>query len=367
MRVPFVDLVAQYESIKIQVDDAIRHVISNSAFIGGPTVKEFEREWAGVIGSKHCVSTANGTDSLEILLQAFGVGQGDEVIVPSHSWISTAECVVTVGARPVFVDTIDRLYTMDSEKIEEKITKRTKAILPVHLCGLPADMDPILRIAKKYKLTVIEDCAQSHLAEYKGKRVGTLGHAASFSFYPGKNLGAYGDAGAIVTDDDQVAEFCRRRANHGQLQKHTHMIAGRNSRLDGLQAAILLAKLPYLEEWTDLRIARAAQYQKQLDERLNFTLVPEGYKHVFHLFVVQVKNRDKVASLLKDQGVDSAVHYPVPMPLMPAFKNFLSEGDCFDVNSGYVDKILSIPIYPELTTTQIEHVASIVNSHHVEG
>lgn len=367
MRVPFVDLVAQYESIKIQVDDAIRQVISDSAFIGGPIVKQFEREWSRVIGSKHCVSTANGTDSLEILLQAFGVGQGDEVIVPSHSWISTAECVVTVGARPVFVDTINRLYTIDPEKIEAKITERTKAIIPVHLCGLPADIDPILRIAKKYKLTVIEDCAQSHLAEYKGKRVGTLGHAASFSFYPGKNLGAYGDAGAIVTDDDQVAEFCRRMANHGQLQKHTHMIAGRNSRLDGLQAAILLAKLPYLKEWTNLRIEKAKQYQDRLDERLNFTSIPEGYKHVFHLFVVQVENRDEVMGLLKAQGVDTAVHYPVPMPMMPAFKKYLGEGDCYEVNGKYVDKILSIPIYPELSATQIEHVASIVNSHYVKG
>lgn len=366
MRVPFVDLVAQYEGIKADIDNAIAKVIAESSFIGGPYVKAFEKEWARTVGSKYCTATANGTDSIEILLQAFGIGRGDEVIVPSHSWISTAESVVTVGARPVFVDTVDGLYTIDPDRIEEKVTDRTKAIIPVHLCGLPADMDPILEIAKKYKLWVIEDCAQAHLAEYKGRRIGSIGHAASFSFYPGKNLGAYGDAGAIVTDNEQIAEFCRKLANHGQLQKHTHLMPGRNSRLDGLQAAILLAKLPYLEQWTNLRIEKARAYQSLLDERLNLTKTPAGLKHVYHLLVVQVENRDAVARKLKEHGVDTAVHYPVPMPFMPAFKDYLSEGDCYDVNKGYADRILSVPIFPELTGDQIEHVASLLNSFYVE-
>jgi dTDP-4-amino-4,6-dideoxygalactose transaminase len=366
MHVPFVDLVAQYQSIKTEIDEAIRKVILDSAFIGGPSVKLFEKEWAKTIGSKHCVATGNGTDSIEILLQVFGVGAGDEVIVPSHSWISTAEAVVTAGARPVFVDTIDRLYTIDPGKIEETITERTRAIIPVHLCGLPADMDPILRIAAKYKLRVIEDCAQAHLAEYKGRRIGTLGHAASFSFYPGKNLGAYGDAGAIVTNDDEVAEVCRRIANHGQLQKHTHLIPGRNSRLDGLQAAILLAKLPYLEEWTRMRIEKARAYHSLLDQRFNLTVVPADNKHVYHLFVVQVRDRDQVTRMLKEQGIDTAVHYPVPMPFMPAFKKYLSEGDSYNIHRSYVDKILSIPIFPELTVHQMEFVASALSKVYVE-
>lgn len=366
MHVPFVDLFAQYQSIKNEIDQAIADAIRKTSFIGGDFVKRFEAEWAKVAGLRYCVSTANGTDSLEILLKAYGVGAGHEVIVPSHSWISTAEAVVTVGAVPVFVDTIDKLYTIDASKIEEKITEKTRAIIPVHLCGLSADMDPILAVAKKHKLVVIEDCAQSHLAEYKGRLTGTMGDAASYSFYPGKNLGAYGDAGAIATNNEQVADFCRRMANHGQIQKHHHTLAGRNSRLDSMQAAILLAKLPHLKTWTDLRIQKAKAYQSLLNPQLNFTRVPENYRHVYHLFMVQVNDREKVMAKLKEKGIETAVHYPVPMPLMPAFKDLHASAGQYATNQKYADRLLSLPIFPEITQGQIQYVASAVNECYAE-
>jgi len=362
MKVPFADLKAQYSNIKSDIDNAIAGIIENTSFIGGEPVKRFEQEWASTIGSAHCVSTGNGTDSIEIILAALGIGKYDEVIVPSHSWISTAEAVVTVGAKPVFVDTLDRVYTIDVQKIESKITQHTKAIIPVHLFGMPCDMEPLMDIARKHNLLVIEDCAQSHLAEYKGKKVGTFGQAASFSFYPGKNLGAYGDAGAITTNNEELAILCKRISNHGQLKKHEHLISGRNSRLDTIQAAILSAKLPYLKKWTDLRIEKSNAYRKALDPGLNLQVVNRDYKHVYHLFVIQVDDRLKAQKILTENGIESFVHYPVPMPSMPAFKSSVAYDGDFPANNKYVNNILSIPIFPEISQQQIDYVADVLNS-----
>jgi dTDP-4-amino-4,6-dideoxygalactose transaminase len=363
MKIPFVDLKAQYESIKSKIDDAISNVINETAFIGGKYVKQFEEDFSKYLGIKHCVGCANGTDSIEILLMAHGIGIGDEVIVPAHSWFSTSEAVSAIGATPVFVDVVPGIYTIDPALIEEKITKKTKAILPVHLYGLPADMDSILDIASKYDLLVIEDCAQAHGAIYKGRLVGTMGHSASFSFYPGKNLGAYGDAGAMVTNDDKIAEKARMISQHGQKGKHNHIIEGRNSRLDGLHAAILSVKLPHLDSWNSLRIQHAKTYKTILSDisGVEVPIIPSDFKHVFHLFVIQVDNRSKVIEKLKAAEIETAIHYPSALPLLPAYnkKNY-SDKD-FPIAAFQAERILSLPMYPELSKSKIEYVCQIIS------
>ncbi|MEL6733710.1 MAG: DegT/DnrJ/EryC1/StrS family aminotransferase [Bacteroidota bacterium] len=358
MKIPFVDLYAQYLTIKEEMDEAIERTIRNTSFIGGPDVPAFEKEFAAYIGQSYAVACANGTDSLEILLQAFGVGTGDEVIVPAHSWISTAECVSMMGATPVFVDTHPDTYTMDPTKIEEKITDKTKVIIPVHLFGLPADMDPIMALAEKYNLKVIEDSAQSHGATYNGRKIGTIGHAASFSFYPGKNLGAYGDAGGIVTADEALATKFRMIARHGQLKKHDHKFPGRNSRLDGLQAAILRVKLPYLPKWTALRQQHAAAYTERLKDvpGIKIPHVPEGSTHVHHLYVVQVSGRDEIQANLKEKGIATSIHYPTPLPLLEAYDEMGYTAGDIPSCAAYTPKLLSLPIYPEMTVDMIDYV-----------
>ncbi|MEM7659771.1 MAG: DegT/DnrJ/EryC1/StrS family aminotransferase [Bacteroidota bacterium] len=357
MKVPFVDLHAQYKRMQAEIDAAIADVLQRTAFIGGGTVKAWEAAFGEWLGRDHVIACGNGTDSLEILLAAFGIGPGDEVIVPAHSWISTAECVNMVGATPIFVDTIDGLYTIDPALIEAKITPATKAIIPVHLCGLPAEMDPIMALAEQHKLVVIEDCAQAHGARYKGKKVGTIGHAASFSFYPGKNLGAYGDAGSMATNDKAIALRARKIANHGQLTKHAHEFPGRNSRLDGLQAAILLAKLPHLDQWTAERQAHGALYRELLEPLgVHPTQVPDHMSHVYHLFMIQVANRDEVQTNLKAAGISTGVHYPTPLPLLQAYSSGGHHASDFPSVSAYTPKILSLPIYPEMSRDMIEYV-----------
>lgn len=359
MRVPFVDLKKQYKSLKKEIDIAIRSVINDTAFIGGNNayVKKFEEEFADFLGVKHCISCANGTDSIEIILKAMGIGFNDEVIVPANSWISTSEAVSNIGAKPVFVDCLPSLYTIDHTKIEKKITKKTKAIIPVHLYGLPAEMDQILKIARKHKLKVLEDCAQAHGAVYKGKKIGTIGDAASFSFYPGKNLGAYGDAGAMVTNNFELAKTARMIANHGQIKKHEHLLEGRNSRLDGIQAAILSVKLPHLTKWNEARREHASLYSTLLK---NIDLVlpecPKYSQHVFHLYVVQMKNRESNIEKLKKHSVETAIHYPNPLPLLKAYKNTKSSDKDFPISTDLKDKILSLPMYAELENSQIQYV-----------
>lgn len=361
MNIPFVDLKAQYQSIKTEIDSAIENVISDTAFISGKYVKEFEQLFQQYLNLKHVVACANGTDSLEILMQAYGIGKGDEVIVPAVSWISTSESVSTTGATPVFVDIDPNNYTIDSSLIEKKITSKTKAIIPVHLYGNPADMEEIMLIAKKHNLIVIEDCAQAHGAEINGKMVGTFGHAASFSFYPGKNLGAYGDAGAMATNDSDIASKARMIANHGQLEKHKHLMEGRNSRMDGIHGAVLSVKIKHLKSWTQKRIDIAKNYDQQFaNSSVTIPKVKNNYKHVFHLYVILSEKRDQLKKYLEEQGIETAIHYPVALPFLDAYNKSGYTKNDFPVAAGFTSKILSLPMYPELTKEMIFQVVEAI-------
>jgi len=360
MKVPFVDLSARYHSLKSEIDTAISLVIAETAFISGKYATVFEQEFAGFLGQKNCVACANGTDSLEILLQAMGIGAGDEVIVPALSWISTAEAVGTVGAVPVFVD-IDDYFSIDADLIESHITPRTKAIIPVHLYGQPADMGRIMEIARKHNLRVMEDCAQAHAARWDGRMVSTFGDCASFSFYPGKNLGAFGDAGAMTTDHDDLARTARRIANHGQEGKHNHLTEGRNSRLDGLQGAILSAALPYLPRWTRQRQQLAERYGQILKNLpLDLPRIRPGGEHVWHLYVIRTTQRDAMMQFLEKEGIGTAIHYPTPMPLMPAYAHRGHTAAEFPKAAAASSQILSLPMYPEMTSEQQDQVQKAI-------
>lgn len=362
MHIPFVDLKAQYQSIQHDIDNAIASVIADTAFIGGKYVQQFEQAFAKLHGVKHCISCANGTDALYIIMKMLGIGKGDEVITVANSWISSSETISQTGATPVFIDCDADYYSINEALIEAKITAKTKAILPVHLHGQMCNMQVIKALADKYGLSVIEDCAQSHLSSFNGQLAGTFGNAAAFSFYPGKNLGAYGDAGCILTDDDALAEKCRMYARHGALVKHQHQIEGINSRMDGLQAAILLAKLPYLQQWTQQRINHATYYSKVLFgvKQIALPTVRANTKHTFHIYVIRCEQRDALAAFLKEKGVETAIHYPTPLPLLPAYKHLHYQAKDIPVSSAYQHQILSLPIYPELTTTQIDFVANAI-------
>jgi len=364
--IPFVDLKAQYRSIKNEIDNAINECITTSNFIRGKAVSDFEDAFAKYIGTEYCLGCGNGTDALEIILQSLGIGPGDEVIVPALTWIATAECVNNVGAEPVFVDINPLNYSLDYKKIEEKITNKTKAVIAVHLYGCPADLREISVITKKNKLYLIEDCAQAHGAEYFGKKIGTFGIASAFSFFPSKNLGAYGDAGAILTNDKDIADKARMLSNHGQLSiKHSHKIIGRNSRLDTIQSCVLNVKLLYLDEWNQKRIL-AAQYYKSILEKKNGIIVPfdvNGIKHVYHLFVIRIKNRKKITDAFIKNNISFGIHYPKALPFIEAYgyKNLLPEE--FAVSSVLTDEILSLPIYPEITNEQIDFVCQIIHEN----
>lgn len=360
MIVPFVDLKAQYESIKDKMDTAISDVLENTAFIGGEHVSNFERKFASLYGVKHCISTANGTDSLYIIMKMMGIKEGDEVITVANSWISSSETISQTGAKPVFVDIDPDYYSLDESKLEEKITSKTKAIMPVHLQGQMCEMNKIMSIAKKYNIPVIEDCAQSHFSELDGKRAGLFGVAGSFSFYPGKNLGAYGDAGCIITNDDELADKFRMFANHGALKKHQHVIEGINSRLDGLQAAILTVKLDYILNWTEKRIENAELYNRLLSgiKDIVIPVVRPSSKHTFHLYVIRAKKRDELAVFLHENGVSTSIHYPTILPNLPAYDYLGHSPDDFPIASAYQNEILSLPMYPELKEDQIEFIAS---------
>lgn len=361
MNIPFVDLRAQYLAHRIEIDAAIAGVIEETAFIGGEAVARFETEFATSYGVKHCVSVGNGTDAIYIALKMMDIGPGDEVITVANSWISTSEAVSQTGARPVFVD-VDDYYTINVDLIEAAITPRTKCIVPVHLYGQAANMSPIVNLCKKYNLRLMEDCAQAHYAEWQGRKVGTFGDASTFSFYPGKNLGAYGDAGAILTNDDSLAKKMRMYANHGALKKHTHLMEGINSRLDGIQAAILSAKLPHIHNWTRQRQAVAAMYDEALSSIGGVSLpgIRAGASHVYHLYVIQVDNRAELVKRLADRGVQTAVHYPVALPLMPAYEYLGGNAALFPSAARNQDRILSLPIYPELTSKMVRYVATAI-------
>jgi len=364
MQIPFVDLKAQYASIKPAIDRAIEQVIDETAFIGGTHVKKFEELFAHNYGVKHCISCANGTDAIYILLRMLGIGVGDEVITTSCSWISTSETIGQTGATPVFVDIEPEYFTIDTARIEEKITSRTKAIIPVHLYGQMTDIESIVELCKKHSLYLIEDCAQSHFSQYRNRNAGTWGIAGTLSFYPGKNLGAYGDAGAIITNDDELARKCRMYANHGALVKHQHEMEGINSRLDGLQAAILTAKLPYIQEWTGKRIENAALYDKYLAgiESIQLPLVRKNSRHTFHLYVIRAQKRNELADYLKNKGIDTAIHYPTPLPFLPAYVNQKAKNADYPVSSEYQSQILSLPMYPELTEDAIKYISTAIRA-----
>jgi dTDP-4-amino-4,6-dideoxygalactose transaminase len=361
MKVPFVDLYAQYLTIQSGIDQAITQVIAETAFISGKHAKTFEEAFARFNGVKHCMACANGTDSLEILLKAMNVGEGDEVIVPAISWISTSEAVTSIGATPVFVD-VDEFLLLDLKRIEEKITSKTKVIIPVHLYGNPVDMDALMAIAKKHNLLVMEDCAQAHNAMVRGRKVSTFGHCSSFSFYPGKNLGAYGDAGAMMTNDEAICKVATAIANHGQEGKHNHIMEGRNSRLDGIQAAILNVKLAHLDSWTEARIKNAAVYSGLFSNpNIQIPVTPDYARHVFHLYVIRVPRRDELMAFLKAAGIETSVHYPVPLPMMPCYGRFNHKPSDFPVAVRAAGEILSLPMYPELSEVQIQYVVEKIH------
>lgn len=368
MKVPFVDLYAQYQSIRSDIDSAVENVISESAYIGGKYVKAFEEQFGKLYGVKHVVACGNGTDSLYILMKMLGIGEGDEVITAANSWISSSETITQTGAKPVFLDVHPSFYSMDEEALESSINTNTKAVIAVHLQGQMCAIERIKQICDKYKIALIEDCAQSHFSEFNGKRAGLFGIAGSFSFYPGKNLGAYGDAGCIITNDDNLAESCRMYANHGALKKHHHLIEGINSRLDGLQAAILSAKLPFILEWTTLRQQNAKLYDQYLAD-INEIILPvvrAGSKHSFHLYVIQAQRRDELMAFLRGRGIETSIHYPTALPNLPAYSYLNNKPSDYPVATALQDSILSLPMYPELSKPSIEYVSDCIRLFYAE-
>lgn len=380
MQIPFVDLKSQYDSIKEEIDDAISTVISQTAFVGGAHLKNFEEAFAKFCGVKHCIGVANGTDALFIALKILGIGQGDEVITVANSFIATSEAITATGAKVVFVDIDPKTYNIDTNKLEDLLKSRfnsgprtlapdpcfrPKAIIPVHLYGQPADMDPILNLAKKYNLKIVEDAAQAHGAIYKGRKIGSLGDMACFSFYPGKNLGAYGDGGAIVTNHDEWALKARMFANHGRIGKYDHEIEGVNSRLDGLQAAILLAKLKHLPGWTESRRKNAYLYNKYLKGSGLITPVEiDDVTAVYHLYVVRVKKelRQKLQDHLQSRGISTGIHYPIALPNLLAYTYLGHSEKDFPEATKASQEIVSLPMFPELSETQIKYVTESIAS-----
>lgn len=362
--VPFVDLKAQYQFLKPEIDAAIARVLENTSFIMGREVAAFEAAFANYAGAQFCIGVNSGTAALQLALMACGIGAGDEVIVPSFTFFATAEAVSVLGATPVFVDIDPVSYTLTAEAIEPAITARTRAIIPVHLYGQAADLDPILALAQSHHLHVIEDAAQAHGAEYKGRRVGALGHAGCFSFYPSKNLGAYGEAGAIVTNDEERARRLRLLRDHGSTSKYAHAIVGYNFRMEEFQGAVLNVKLPHLDDWNNQRRACAANYHQLLrDCGLGLPHEMDYARHVYHVYAVQSDERDALQKRLAGAGVQTGVHYPIPIHLQPAYSDLGYKNGDLPVTEQLAERILSLPMYAELTEEQIHAVADQVSKH----
>lgn len=360
--VPLIDLKIQHKSIASEIEAAIKNVCDNTAFILSDEMKTFEAEFAEYCGARHGIGVANGTEALFLALKALGVGEGDEVIVPANTFIATAAAVSHAGGTPVFVDCDPATYCIDTSKISAAITERTKAIMPVHLYGHPADMDAILNIARSAGLKVVEDCAQAHGTQYKGKQVGSIGDAAGFSFYPSKTLGAYGDAGMVLTNNDETAEKLKLLHDNGRTTWYEHAIIGYNSRLDGIQAAVLRVKMKYLDKWVEGRRKHAKAYGELLADVDGLVLPVEkpNARHSYYVYVVRTDNRDAVMARLKENGCGCGIHYPVPLHLQPAY-GFLGgkEGD-HPIAEQYAKQIMSIPMFPELTTEQVEEAACAI-------
>ena len=358
--IPLVDLKAQYRALKPDIDRAVQQVLDNASFILGPAVTEFEHDFAAYCDTADAIGVNSGTSALHLALLAVGVEPGDEVITVPFTFVATIAAIEYAGAKPVLVDIEPDYWTMDPKRIEAAITPRTKAIVPVHLYGQPADMDPILAIAKKHGLDVIEDACQAHGSDYKGQRCGSIGRLACFSFYPGKNLGAYGEGGAVVTDDRDLAGKIRLLRSWGEETRYEHKYKGFNYRMDGIQGAVLGVKLKHLEAWTEARRTRAAEYSRQLADTP--AIVPKerpGCRHVYHQYVVRVSERDVWRARLTDAGVQTGVHYPIPVHLQPGYRDLgYSAGD-FPVSERAAQEVLSLPVFPELTAEQIQTIANL--------
>lgn len=360
--VPLIDLKIQHRSIASEVEEAIKRVCDNTAFILSDEMKEFENEFAAFCGAKFGIGVANGTDALFLALKAVGVGPGDEVLVPTNTFIATAEAVSHTGATPVFVDCDPVTYCIDPAKIPAAITSKTKAIMPVHLYGHPADIDAIKDIASANGLKIIEDCAQAHGTLYNGRHAGSMGDAAGFSFYPSKTLGAYGDAGIVLTNDEETCNKVRLLRDNGRTTWYEHAIIGHNSRLDGMQAAILRVKLKYLDKWVDARRAHAKMYGEMLAgiDGLELPVELPGAKHSYYVYVIRVKDRDNVMAQLKEKGCGCGIHYPLPLHLQPAYSMLGGREGDMPVAEKYAKQIMSIPMFPELTPEQVREAASII-------
>ena len=361
--IPYLDLRTQYRSIKDEIDAAVLRVLDSTQYILGEEVTAFEREFSAYTGASDCVAVNSGTSALHLALLAAGVGQGDEVITVPFTFVATVSAICYTGATPVFVDIEPDYFTMDASAIERAITPRTKAIMPVHLYGQPADMDPILEVARRRGLTVIEDAAQAHGAEYHGRRCGSMAEIAGFSFYPGKNLGAYGEGGALTTTRADVAATARALRDWGQARRYEHRWKGFNYRMDGIQGAILRVKLRYLEQWTRQRQQVAAWYQRHLDPSV--VRVPQtrpGCRHVFHVYVIRSPHRDRLRTTLTEAGIQSGVHYPIPVHLQPAHADLGYHAGDFPVSEAVAAEVLSLPIFPEMTEEQVKTVAAVVNA-----
>lgn len=361
MNIPLVDLKAQYQAIKHEIDEAIASVIAKTAFIGGSFAKKFEDEFATYLGAEFCIGCGNGTDALVLAMKALGIGPEDEVIVPAMTFIATSEAVTQAGGKVVLADVDPVTRNIDPDQVEAAITPNTKAIIAVHLYGRPAAMDRLSAIAEKHGLALIEDSAQAQGATFGGKRIGPLGTVGCFSFYPGKNLGAYGDAGGVVTNDPDLAEKIRMTANHGRVAKYGHLFEGQNSRLDGIQAAVLSVKLAHLDDWNKARRAIANGYRERL-QGLPITLPEDAEGHVYHLFVIETDNRDELLTHLKENGVGASIHYPDALPRLKAYEYLGHAEGAFPVSERLAKTILSLPIYPDLTEEQMDYAAAQVRS-----
>jgi dTDP-4-amino-4,6-dideoxygalactose transaminase len=365
MQVPFLDLKVQYRQIEAELRPVLEDIMASGAFIGGPQVADFENEFAAFCGTRHCVGLSSGTDALRFALMAAGVGPGDEVITVPNTFIATTEAISQAGATPLFVDIDPDTCCVDVKQIQHRITSKTRAVVPVHLYGQAADMDPILEIARKHRLAVIEDACQAHGALYKGRLAGSMGLAGCFSFYPGKNLGAFGDAGAVVTDDETLAQTIRMLREHGQSRKYYHDMEGFTGRLDAIQAAVLRLKLKRLAGWNDARRANAAFYAKLLKDVPGVTPIQEAdfAQSVYHLYVIQVDDRDGLQAFLAEKGVGTGLHYPLPLHLQKAYSPMgFKKGD-FPVSERTAERLLSLPMYAELTQEQIVHVVTCIKDY----
>jgi len=364
MPLPLVDLKKQYLAIRDEIEAAIEEVVQTTAFINGPAVGAFEESFAGYLGAGHAIGVGNGTDALALALQALGIGPGDEVVVPALTFVATSEAVTMTGARPVFADVDRNSGLIDLEQAGSVLTPQTRAIIPVHLYGQACDMQAVMAFASARDLFVVEDAAQAHGARLNGESVGTIGQAGCFSFYPGKNLGAYGDGGAVVTDDAGVARMVRMLANHGRIGKFDHEFEGVNSRLDTLQAAILKVKLQHLDRWNKARRRWAGCYRESLQDisELSLPAGPEAEENVFHVYVVRAVERDGLRAHLRENGIGAGIHYPAPCPLLPAYAHLGHRAGDFPAAEALCSEILSLPLFPELEEADIEQVATTIKA-----